>query len=109
MTNKNKTRTAIPKIVDMIVGEYQPSKIILFGSFAYGKPDRDSDVDLLVVSKKHLTYEDTYKIRRTCLKDLSIPVQLVCVTEKEFTETKDVIGGITYPANKYGKMLYEKP
>ncbi|MCF7810157.1 nucleotidyltransferase domain-containing protein [bacterium] len=70
----------LKEIVDRIVAHVAPVKIFLFGSFAYGKPDRDSDVDLLVVSKKHLTYEDTYKIRRTCLKDLSTSVQLVCVT-----------------------------
>jgi predicted nucleotidyltransferase len=31
------------------VREFQPEKIVLFGSYAYGKPDNDSDVDLLVV------------------------------------------------------------
>lgn len=32
-----------------IAEKFQPEKIILFGSYAYGKPNQDSDVDLLVV------------------------------------------------------------
>ncbi|MEG3882508.1 nucleotidyltransferase domain-containing protein [Microcoleus sp. herbarium7] len=32
-----------------IVNEFQPEKIILFGSYAYGNPQNDSDVDLLVI------------------------------------------------------------
>ena len=34
---------------EAIVQEFQPEKIILFGSYAYGTPDANSDVDLLVV------------------------------------------------------------
>jgi predicted nucleotidyltransferase len=34
---------------DAIAREFKPEKIILFGSYAYGKPTEDSDVDLMVV------------------------------------------------------------
>ena len=108
MTNNKKTRENIPKIIEMIIREYQPVKVILFGSYAYGEPTRDSDVDLLIVTERRLNYEDTRKIRRSSLKNFSIPLQLVCVTDDEFMETKDVIGGITYPALKYGEVLYER-
>ncbi len=30
------------------------------------------------------------------------------MSEEEFEETKDVIGGLAYPANKYGLVLHEK-
>lgn len=33
----------------VLVEQFQPEKVILFGSFAYGSPNEDSDVDLLVV------------------------------------------------------------
>ena len=46
-------QTGIPKtvegIVSRLVAEYQPEKIVLFGSHAYGRPDQDSDLDLLVI------------------------------------------------------------
>lgn len=108
MTAGRKTRKTILKMVEKIIKEYQPKKIILFGSYAYGEPTEDSDVDLLIVSKRSIKPDEIYRRRHGFLKDFSIPVQLVCVSDKEFAETKDVIGGITYPASKYGEILYEK-
>lgn len=98
----------ITEVVDRVVRVYQPSKVILFGSHAYGEPTEDSDIDLLVVTDRDLSPEEPYKIRRQFLRDFRVPVQLICVSEKEFAETKDVIGGVTYLASKYGKVLYEK-
>jgi uncharacterized protein len=39
----------IAQLCEQIVREFRPQKIILFGSYAYGQPSPDSDVDLLVV------------------------------------------------------------
>lgn len=39
----------LPLAIERIVRELKPEKIILFGSYAYGTPTPDSDVDLLVV------------------------------------------------------------
>ena len=43
------TRRQIREYVTEIAREFRPRRIILFGSYAYGKPTRDSDVDLLVI------------------------------------------------------------
>ena len=43
------TRSLIRKYADQIARQFHPNKIILFGSYAYGKPSEDSDVDLLVI------------------------------------------------------------
>lgn len=40
----------IPLIVEKLMPS-QPEKIILFGSYAYGQPNKDSDIDILVVTK----------------------------------------------------------
>lgn len=42
-------RDAILELVEMLVQVYRPQKVILFGSHAYGEPDEDSDIDLLIV------------------------------------------------------------
>ena len=39
----------IPDILEKIVAGYAPQKVILFGSYAYGEPDEDSDIDLLII------------------------------------------------------------
>ena len=41
----------VKKIIDQIIKGYRPEKIILFGSFASGKPKENSDVDLVVIKK----------------------------------------------------------
>jgi len=41
----------IKRIVAIIAKKHKPEKIYLFGSFAWGKPRRDSDLDFLVVKK----------------------------------------------------------
>lgn len=41
--------SAIKRFARKIAAKFQPHKIILFGSYAYGKPHNESDVDLLVV------------------------------------------------------------
>jgi len=41
--------TQLEPYLNVIVGKFHPDKIILFGSQAYGKPNEDSDVDLLIV------------------------------------------------------------
>jgi len=49
MNERIKPRAVIQKIVERLVAEYPPQKIILFGSYAYGQPDPDSDIDLLII------------------------------------------------------------
>lgn len=43
------SRSLIRKYADQIAKQFHPNKIILFGSYAYGKPTEDSDVDMLVI------------------------------------------------------------
>ncbi len=43
------TRKEIKSFVQEIVQRFQPGKVILFGSYAYGQPNEDSDVDLMVI------------------------------------------------------------
>jgi predicted nucleotidyltransferase len=44
------SRADIQELAGRIAREFDPEKIILFGSYAYGKPSPDSDVDLLVIA-----------------------------------------------------------
>lgn len=43
------TRKAISEFAQKAAKQFNPEKIILFGSYAYGKPDQNSDVDILVI------------------------------------------------------------
>jgi len=41
----------IRKVVQRLVRRYHPDKVILFGSYAYGRPGQDSDIDILIIKK----------------------------------------------------------
>jgi len=43
---------------------------------------------------------------RGSFDDVPIPVQVMTISKEEFEETRDAIGGIVYPAAKYGKVIY---
>ena len=49
MKGKGAAQEAILRMVDKIRAGYDPERIILFGSYAYGEPTEDSDIDLFIV------------------------------------------------------------
>jgi len=51
MTGDKQAEKIIIEIVEKIKRNYRPERIILFGSYAYGTPDRDSDIDMLIIKK----------------------------------------------------------
>lgn len=74
----------INEIRDKIVREYKPEKIILFGSYAWGKPHEWSDVDLFIVKKsKKRRIEREYELRMKLIDDNFPPMDLLIYTPKE--------------------------
>jgi len=97
----------LKKVVDRILTVAKPERIILFGSGATGLMTHDSDLDLLVIERDFKSQRDESTRLRKALGDLGIPVDVFAMTPERFEETKGVIGGLAYPANKYGKVIYE--
>lgn len=99
---------AIREAVTTILTSFDPEKIILFGSYAYGRPTPDSDLDLMIVMH---TAEQPHKRAipiRKALKSLGIPKDIVVKTPEEFERYKDIVGTIIYPAAHRGRLLYER-
>jgi len=95
------------EIVRRILTVAKPDKIILFGSAATGPMTRDSDIDLLVVeTDPGCRCEEYIRIRRA-LRGMGYPFDIIMISTQWFEESKDVIGGIAYPADKHGKVIYE--
>ena len=97
----------LKKVVDRILAVAKPERIILFGSGATGLMTRDSDLDLLVIERGFESQREEGTRLREALGDLGIPVDVFAMTSERFEETKGVIGGLAYPANKYGKVIYD--
>lgn len=62
MAQREKIDEKLKEVTDKIVKEFNPEKIILFGSYAWGEPTEDSDVDLFVIKKTENTRETARKI-----------------------------------------------
>jgi predicted nucleotidyltransferase len=100
--------TLVSEIVKRIREVAQPQRIILFGSAATGQMTQDSDIDLLVLESAPTdTRQESVRIRQA-VRGLGYPFDIIVMAVERFEESKEVVGGIAYPANKYGKVIYEE-
>jgi predicted nucleotidyltransferase len=109
VTNK-RIRKVILDIADKIKKNYNPEKIILFGSYAYGKPTRDSDIDMLIVKEtKKRSMDRWFTLKKLCQDpNRGIPFSPLVFTPKELDYRlslgdqfiKDILGK--------GQILYER-
>lgn len=83
------------------------TKVILFGSRARGTAEAGSDYDVLVVEEGLVSKREEIARLRKALGDLPIAIDVWVMSEEEYEETKDVIGGLAYPARRQGVVLYE--
>ena len=96
------------EIVRRILTVARPDRIILFGSAARGEMDGDSDIDLLVLeAEPENTREEGYNLRRA-IGDLAYPFDVIVIPTERFEATKNLIGGIAYPAHKDGQVIYDQ-
>ena len=87
-----------------------PEKIILFGSYAYGKPNENSDLDILIIKDNYTNkWKEKSEIKKL-LKNIKLPKDILLETQDFFEShiSDDCINTAWYDANKYGKVLYEK-
>jgi predicted nucleotidyltransferase len=104
-----KVRETILEIVDKVKQQYQPSKIVLFGSYAYGQPDRDSDIDLLIIKD---TAERPLNRRVTVTRIVSdskrlIPFEPIVLTSAEVHERLRIGDQFLKEILDKGEVLYE--
>jgi predicted nucleotidyltransferase len=97
----------VQEIVRRLLGVTRPDRIILFGSAASGKMTRDSDIDLLVVERTPSNTLKESAALRGSLRGLGFPFDVFVISTDRFEATKEIFGGIAYPAHKYGRVIYE--
>jgi predicted nucleotidyltransferase len=108
MIANQKVRETINKIVSAIIKEYKPEKIILFGSYAYGKPSGDSDIDLLIVKNTDKRPIDRWIEVKRLLRDKNrmLPVSPLVYTEKEIEERTAIRDFFVEEIFEKGEVLY---
>ena len=83
--------------------------MILFGSYAWGQPDQNSDVDFMVIvaDSEMSDYERAVRGRR-CLRDLDAPKDIRVRTRAEFDFFREVRASLEYRIFQREKVLYER-
>ena len=97
---------AIQDFRDQIVEHFKPQKIILFGSYAYGAPSVDSDVDILVI----LPFEgkNALKSAEILIKtNPRFPVDLITRTPEEVKNRLAMGDFFVKEVLAKGRVLYE--
>jgi predicted nucleotidyltransferase len=96
----------IRRFARQVAERFGPDKIILFGSYAYGTPHADSDVDILVIMPARNQLDQAVKIELAC--DPPFPLDLIVRTphnmQWRLAEGESFLREITTK----GKVLYEK-
>ena len=90
-----------------IAAKFDPERIILFGSYAYGKPTADSDVDLLVVLKFNgRPVDKAYEIR--CTTESTFPLDLLVRSPSSLNRRIALGDAFLKELVERGKVLYER-
>ena len=107
------TDALIAQMVQAVVVEVDPEKVILFGSRARGEEQEDSDVDLVVVEaeafdgtrSRHKEMVRLYKV----LADFPVSADVLVYTHDEVDYWRDSLNHVLARALREGKVLYERP
>jgi predicted nucleotidyltransferase len=102
--------SAIRRFARQIAERFQPEKIILFGSYAYGEPHAESDVDLLVIMPAHDVIAKAIRIGASFERAFShsIIVRTPKQIERGLKDPNDR-DWFLYEVMTKGKVLYEAP
>lgn len=102
-------RANIRRFCDAIAEQFRPRKIILFGSYAYGKPTEDSDVDLLVVMNRTRYRGERMSLRIRHALQRDFPLDLLVRTPAELAKRMRWGDSFVLDIIEKGKVMYEAP
>ncbi|ODS38163.1 MAG: hypothetical protein A7316_00235 [Candidatus Altiarchaeales archaeon WOR_SM1_86-2] len=98
----------LKKIIERIVEEVDPDKIILFGSRAKGEGIEGSDYDICVLKSDVARRSNLEKRIYLKLFGIGVPVDIIVETLERFKELKENKFLIYHEIAKYGRTIYEK-
>jgi len=102
-------KETIEEVKNRLVKAYNPIAIYLFGSYAWGSPTEDSDLDILIVVDK--SDEKSYKRPLQgydVLYGMDISKDIIVYTKEEFENKSNNITTLIYKIKKEGKVLYAR-
>ena len=101
-------REQIQDITSKIISNYDPDKIILFGSYARENFNDDSDLDLIIIKNSKLPRHKRGLEVRRLFYVLTIPMDLKIYTPIEYDQELQNKYSFLYSVIKDSKILYER-
>jgi predicted nucleotidyltransferase len=98
----------LPAAVERIARSLHPEKIILFGSYAYGAPTPDSDVDLLVIMETSAPLPERYLAVSRLLRPRPFPVDILVKRPDEIRRALAEGDFFIREILSRGQVLYER-
>lgn len=108
MKQNNNASQFIRQITRRISLKFHPYKIILFGSYAIGTPNSDSDVDLLVIFSKKGNRAQRYSQVSRELEPMLLPVDLLIRSTQDIQNRLKIGDSFIEEILSKGKILYER-
>ena len=97
----------LSEVAQRLVAAFDPERIILFGSHAWGNPDEDSDIDLLVIVSETNERPIARAVRaHRCLHGISLPMDLIVKTQQEVNRFEKVSSSLEAEILRRGNVLY---
>lgn len=103
---KSEIQDIIKKAVKEAAKKIKPIKVILFGSYAYGKPNKDSDVDLLFIKNTTLSRVERYRLVSEHLEHF-MPMDILIKTPAEIRKRIQMGDPFYKEITKKGRILYD--
>lgn len=99
----------IQEITSKIVKEFKPQKVVLFGSYAWGKPTKDSDLDFFVVKDDPIKNTREMAIDlETILIDRDVPLDLLVYKPDQVIKRINMNDRFVKKILEKGRVLYER-
>ena len=100
------TQEQINNVVSRIIQNVHPYKVILFGSYATGEPNENSDIDLLIIKNSDFPMNKRALEIRPFLRGLKIPMDILVYTQNEYQEQINSKYSFLSQIVEKGKVLY---
>jgi predicted nucleotidyltransferase len=97
----------LDEITQRLVTEFSPERVILFGSRAWGKPDAESDIDVMVIvgASTESRYERAVRAHRV-LTGLPASKDVLVETTDEFAFRAQAPASLEHKIRQEGRVLY---
>jgi len=102
------TNIQINDITEQIVQKYNPERVILFGSYAKGTFNDNSDLDFIIVKETNLPKHKRGIELRRHFYGLTIPLDFKIYTTVEYEQDKENKYSFLYSALSESKTLYDR-